>query len=79
VPKSHPALTSGTEASTTTITIPHTKNLTYTTCSVNPLSDRTLAHEMGQRLGVGAVAFDIHRTSVGHHSIDQAIRLSVAE
>jgi len=40
--------------------------------------DRTLAHEMGQRLGVGAVAFDIHRTSVGHHSIDQAVRLSAA-
>jgi tRNA U55 pseudouridine synthase TruB len=34
---------------------------------------------MGQRLGVGAVAFDINRTSVGEHSIDQAIYISSAD
>jgi len=36
---------------------------------------RSLAHEMGQMVGLGAVAFDIYRTQVGNYSINEAIRL----
>ncbi len=40
---------------------------------------RTLVHQMGERLGVGAIAFDIFRTRVGEYAIDDALDVFSAE
>ena len=40
---------------------------------------RSLAHEMGERLGVGAIALDIFRTRVGDYSIDDAFAMPSTE
>lgn len=36
---------------------------------------RSLAHDIGAQLGVGAIAFHIKRLSVGEYTLDQAIRI----
>jgi tRNA pseudouridine55 synthase len=38
---------------------------------------RSLAHQLGQRMGVSALAFEIIRTSVGPYTRDQAIRVTL--
>ena len=36
---------------------------------------RQIAHEMGQKIGIGAIAFDILRTRVGEYKLEKSLRL----
>lgn len=36
---------------------------------------RSLAHELGTRIGCGGILFNLVRTSVGEHQIDQSVRV----
>ena len=36
---------------------------------------RSLAHELGEKIGLGAIALDILRTKVGEHTLSDSIKL----
>jgi len=54
------------------------RNFPLISCTANVSSGtyiRSLAHEVGKRLGTGAIAYSIHRTKVGKHHLKDALEL----